>query len=285
MVRNGIHKKISYKSKKILINERKDWIVKENMHEPLVDKETFDIVQNLIKSRTRVRNNKYDWLLKGIIECEECGKKLSICCHKHKTDNGHTAYLRCNTYASNTNKGFCTPHSNSLIKVTELVLQEIRQRLQQFLEEEELNTSALALKKKINSRKNMIKNEISSLNKQLVDLNKRIDKIYDDKISGLIMEDDFKRLYNKFSDNRISIEKMIKELEKTSEEEEKIVDIVKIVKQFLKMKEISKPMLVSLVDRIIINEQKEITIHYKFRLLNLRVLDNSNMELSNKKIC
>ena len=284
MVRNGMYKKISYKSKKVLTNERKDWIVKENMHEPLVDKETFDIVQNLIKSRTRVRENKYDWLLKGIIECEECGKKLSICCHKHKTDNGHTAYLRCNTYASNTNKGFCTPHSNNLEKVTDIVLKEIRERLTNFLETEELNSSAFTLQRKINSKKNIIKNEITSLKKQLADLNKKIDKIYDDKISGVIMENDFKRLYDRFSENRETIEKMIVELEKTSEDEDKIVDVVKIVKKFLKLKEITRPMLVSLVDRITLNEQKEITIHYKFRLLNLQIIDNSAEEFSNQKI-
>lgn len=283
-VRNGMHKKISYKSKKILINERKDWIIKENMHEPLVDKETFDIVQALIKSRTKVRTNKYDWLLKGIIECEECGKKLSICVHKHKSDNGNTAYLRCNTYASNTNKGFCTPHSNSLNTVTDLVLEMIRKRCKNFLEEEDFNKSAIQLQRRIKTRKNMIKNEISSLNKQLADVNKKIDKIYEDKISETLREEDFKRLYENFSERRTTIEKMIVELEKTSEEEEKIVDITKIVKQFLKMKDISRTMLVSLVDKVVINEQKEITIYYKFKMLNLQVV-KTNEEFVDEKIC
>ena len=54
-VRNGMLKKISYKSKKVLISDRKDWIVVDNMHEPLVDEETFSIVQELIASRTRAR--------------------------------------------------------------------------------------------------------------------------------------------------------------------------------------------------------------------------------------
>lgn len=283
IVRNGMHKKISYKSKKILITEKKDWIVKENMHEALVDRETFDIVQALIKSRTRVRENKYDWLLKGIIECQECGKKLSICVHKHKSGNGSTAYLRCNTYASNTNKGICTPHSNSLNTVTELVIDRVRERCKSFLEEEEYNKSAIQLQRKINSRKNMIKNEISSLNKQLTEINKKIDKIYDDKISGILQEEDFKRLYENFSERRTSMEKMIVDLEKSSQEEEKIVDIVKIVKQFLKMKDISRTMLVSLVDRVEINEQKEITIYYKFNILNIKSL-KTNEEFVEEKI-
>ena len=283
VVRNGMYKKISYKSNKILINEKKDWITKENMHEPLVDKETFDIVQSLIESRTRARTNKYDWLLKGIVECEECGKKLSICVHKHKRDNGTTAYLRCNTYASNTNKGFCTPHSNSLNVVTDLVIEMVRERCKSFLQEEDYNKSAIQLQRRINTRKNMIKNEIASLNKQLADVNKKIDKIYEDKISETLREEDFKRLYLNFSERRTAIEKMIVELEKTSEEEEKIIDITKIVKQFMKMKDVSRPMLVSLVDKVVINEQKEITIYYKFKILNLQAL-KTNEEFVNEKI-
>lgn len=284
IVRNGMHKKISYKSKKILISERKDWITKENMHEPLVDKETFDIVQSLIQSRTRVRTNKYDWLLKGIIECEECGKKLSICVHKHKRDNGNTAYLRCNTYASNTNKGFCTPHSNSLNVVTDIVIEMIRERCNKFLQEEDYNKSAIQLQRRINTRKNIIKNEILSLSKQLEDVNKKIDKIYEDKISETLKEEDFKRLYENFFARRTSIEKMIVELEKASNEEEKIVDITKIVKKFLKMKDISRTMLVSLVDKVVINEQKEITIYYKFKILNLHEL-KTNEKFVDEKIC
>ncbi|MBR6689376.1 MAG: zinc ribbon domain-containing protein [Clostridia bacterium] len=218
-----------------------------------------------------------------MVECEECGKKLSICVHKHKRDNGTTAYLRCNTYASNTNKGFCTPHSNSLNAVTDLVIKMVRERCKSFLQEEDYNKSAIQLQRRINTRKNMIKNEISSLNKQLADVNKKIDKIYEDKISETLREEDFKRLYANFSERRTAIEKMIVELEKTSEEEEKIIDITKIVKQFMKMKDVSRPMLVSLVDKVVINEQKEITIYYKFKILNLQAL-KTNEEFVEEKI-
>ena len=86
-----------------------------------------------------------------------------------------------------------------------------------------------------------------------------------------------------FSERRTAIEKMIVELEKTSEEEEKIIDITKIVKQFMKMKDVSRPMLVSLVDKVVINEQKEITIYYKFKILNLQAL-KTNEEFVNEKI-
>ena len=57
---------------------KEERIIVENMHEPLIDKETFDIVQDMIKSRTSTRVKSYDWLLKGILTCKECGKKLII---------------------------------------------------------------------------------------------------------------------------------------------------------------------------------------------------------------
>ena len=62
---------------------KEDRIIVEEMHQAIVDKETFDIVQDLIKSRTSVRTKTYDWLLKGLITCKECGKKLSVVPQKH----------------------------------------------------------------------------------------------------------------------------------------------------------------------------------------------------------
>ena len=75
-VRNGTIKKINYKSKKMILVPHEDWIIKKGMHEPIIDEETFRIVQEQIKTRTRTRVKKYDWLLKGIIQCKECGKSI-----------------------------------------------------------------------------------------------------------------------------------------------------------------------------------------------------------------
>ena len=102
-VSNGNLKKINYKSKKIMIMPKEDRIVKKGMHTPIIDEETFNIVQDMIKSRAGVRTKSYDWLLKGLVYCKECEKKLSIVPQKKKTKT--TFYLRCNTYACNTHLG------------------------------------------------------------------------------------------------------------------------------------------------------------------------------------
>ena len=58
------------------------------------------------------------------------------------------------------------------------------------------------------------------------------------------------------------------------EKEDSSVDINKLVKDFVNMKEITRTMMVSLIDRIEVSEDKKITIYYKFNILNMRKLND-----------
>ena len=72
----------------------------------------------------------------------------------------------------------------------------------------------------------------------------------------------------------------IKCLQKQIENEGSSVDINKLVKDFVELKEITRTMMVSLIDKIEVSEDKEITIYYKFNILNMRKL-NDDEELIN----
>lgn len=214
--------------------------------------EEFNIVQDMIKSRTSTRVKSYDWLLKGLVCCKECGKKLSLVPQKHP--NKTTFYFRCNTYASNTQLGLCTPHSNNLEKVTDFVIEQIKSRCKEFLDEEKYSNLANTSKDKIIKNKYNVKNEILILEKKIKDINKKIDKLFEDKYSGLFEEEDFTRIYARQIETRKDTEERIKQLKAMEEKEESSVDINKLVKDFVNM--------------------KEITIYYKFNILNMRKLEN-----------
>lgn len=271
-VSNGNVKKINYKSKKVMIMPKEERTIVEGKHTPIIDKETFDIVQDMIKSRTGVRTKSYDWLLKGLLTCKECGKKLSIVPQKHP--NKTTFYIRCNTYASNTNLHLCTPHSNNLEKLTNYVIEQVKIRCKEFIDETKYMQVANSSKDKILKDRFNVKNEILILEKKLKDVNKRIDKLYEDKYNGLFEDEDFTRLYSKQTEMRKDITERIKCLQKQIENEDSSVDINKLVKDFVELKEITRTMMVSLIDRIEVSEDKEITIYYKFNILNIRKLDD-----------
>lgn len=277
-VSNGNTRKLSYKNKKIAIVPKEDRIIKKGMHEPLVDEATFNLVQSMIESRTSTRVKTYDWLLKGLVCCKECGKKLSIVAqkHPHKT----TFYLRCNTYACNTHLGLCTPHSNNYEKLENAVITQIKKRCMEFLQEERYQQIANKSKDKLLNNRFSLKNQILLQEKKLEDTNNIIDKLYKEKCLGKLQEEDFTRMYVLYTEDRKAIKESIEKLKQEEEESKtpKKVDIMKIVKEFVSFKEITREMLVSLVDRIEIAENKEITIYYNFGILNVAEIQDQQEE-------
>lgn len=81
------------------------------------------------------------------------------------------------------------------------------------------------------------------------------------------------------SNEKESLLNKIEQLEEKGTEEKVVTDLNKIVKDFVSMEEITREMLVQLVDKITLSEQKELTIYYKFNILN----DKLNEKITLKK--
>lgn len=97
------------KSYKIHIQERvpeEEWFIVENTHEAIIDRETFDKVQGLLKRDTRTApKQKQLYLFSGFLKCADCGRAMSRIASK-----GTYVYYQCGTYKS-LSKTACTMHS------------------------------------------------------------------------------------------------------------------------------------------------------------------------------
>ncbi len=80
----GRMKKINYKSKKNIRIPKSEWKVIENTHEAIIDKETFFKAREMLEIRKQTRIKTHDYLLKGLVYCHECKKKMG--CSSVKTD-------------------------------------------------------------------------------------------------------------------------------------------------------------------------------------------------------
>ena len=94
-----------------------------------------------------------------------------------------------------------------------------------------------------------------------------LDKIYDDKLNGIIAQNDFKRMYDGYVNQRIQIERQIQDFKNQKEEIEDRLDLDKIVKDFISMKNITSTIITMLVSKIEITQNKEVYIHYRFKEL------------------
>lgn len=84
---------ISYKTKEKKNVPRKDWIIVQNRHEPLIDLETFEKVQAILQKRFRVRRHEFDNWLQGKVFCDSCKQPMSLQIKDYK--NTKTVIFRC----------------------------------------------------------------------------------------------------------------------------------------------------------------------------------------------
>ena len=103
-----------------LINVNKDeWIITKNHHEPIISKEDFDKVQEIIKNNKCARSNKEKDLFYSFLKCADCGSSFTL--RKVKKYE----YYHCTSYVRN---GSCTSHSIRKDKLVGLVIEELNKK-------------------------------------------------------------------------------------------------------------------------------------------------------------
>ncbi len=258
--------KISYKSKKCQAQPPESWVVVENTHEPLIDKETFHKVQMLVSSRKHTRSRTYDFLLKGLIHCHECGCPMAVL-NRPNAAGEQRLFFVCRTYQRFTKAGRCTCHSIKEQTVTDAVIAKVKEVCQAFLCPERLQP--IAVQAVEDARKaDSDEAEKQALQGKIENMTAHLDKMYMDRLSGLLSESDFERIYKQVKMDRTALEEKLKQLEAQKESPVSTEDRARgLVRQYLASACSSRELLVSLIDRVELTDDKQIIIKFLFREL------------------
>ena len=253
---------INYKCKKRKKIPKNEWYVCENMHEPLVDKETFNMVQVM-----RNKSNNYDpnrrnveYTLSNLVFCKDCGSRMSISYDK-KRDR---ISMNCSNYRKFSKYDVCFSHYINYKKLENTVYDKIKlQTLKYKNEVEELSTT---LKEEYSDPKLELERKIQASNKEISILQNKEDALYDDKFNGVINNETYQRLFtnteNKINELKVKVNEMKKEKEKISNDQSLYLENKVLIEDFLNMKEPTKEMLHRIVDKIYITKDKQVEIHY-----------------------
>lgn len=259
----GRTKKISYKSKMCVRTAPDDWVIVEHTHEPLISKEAFEKVQMLIESRKSTRSRTYDFLLKGLIFCHECGYPLAVV-NRKKPNGEDCLYFLCRTYQRFTKTGVCTCHSIKEEKVTNAVLQRLKDVCQRYVTAADLTPLAEQAIEK-NKEMQQAKQEIEGLKAKITALSTHLDKVYMDKLNGLLAEDDFSRIYQKVKSERAALERRVTQLTNQEKAPVNSKELAKVLaERFLSTTDQNRELLVSLIERIEYSDDKQLYIHFRF---------------------
>ena len=259
--------KISYKSKKCLKQDPANWVVVEGTHEPLVDAETFRKVRLLVNSRKHTRSRTYDFLLKGLIFCHECGYPLAVLNRKNARGED-VLYFVCRTYQRFTKAGVCTCHSIKEKTVTDAVIAKVREVCQAYLNPDEL--LPMAREAVEDARKQSgLEMELQTLQSKIDSLTANLDRMYTDRLSGLLPEADFQRIFGRIKGEREQLEEKRQALEFQRKSPVRSEDRAReLVQRFIETAGESRELLVSLIERVELTEDKEVMIKFRFAQLD-----------------
>ena len=255
--------KISYKSKKCIRQDPVNWVVVEGTHEPLVDAETFRKVGQLVDSRRHTRSRRYDFLLKGLIFCHECGYPLAVLNRKN-AGGEDVLYFVCRTYQRFTKAGVCTCHSIKEKTVTDAVAARVREVCGQVLDPDELLPIAEAAVEEARKQSGL-ETELQALQSRIDSLTANLDQMYTDRLSGLLPESDFQRIFGRIKQEREQLEEKRQMLERQKKSPVRSADRAKeLVRRFMETAGENRGLLVSLIERVELTESKEIHLRFRF---------------------
>ena len=266
---------VSYKVKRIRTVEKENQIRVNNTHEAIIDKDTFEKVQCILEKRGTNTKLKYDYLLRGLLYCHHCKRKLQIVLKKNSKRNAKShPYITC---ADHKKRG-CYPLNINYEKFEKHIIYVVKKICNIYADKEIFYSIYQKYQSKTLDIKEGYHKKIEQIDKAILDINNNLDKMYIDKLQGIILEEDYIRVSQKFIFDRTNLMKQKEELEQkligTEEKcstkdrttEEKELD--ELIENFLKLEQIDKMYLYRLINKIEIDKDKNVYIYFNFSKLN-----------------
>ncbi|MCI8772623.1 MAG: recombinase family protein [Lachnospiraceae bacterium] len=264
----GKYEHRTYKSQSSKPVPKERWIRVEGTHEPIIDKELWDKVQQRMKERAKPMCNGETGIFAGKTKCMYCGYTLS------SQKNRNFYYLRCPSrhYSDSSCKG--AHISRNLLE--KAVLFELNSIIDRYFDASSAEKKII-LNRDISLKKNALRNEIKTYHQKVDDLKKAIRSAYIDKAKGVITESEYFEFRDNFQNDIIlcqehiaNLEEKLNILEQKTQESRTRTDILR---EYQNVQKLDRLMVEKLIDYIEVGrlDHKEhrddlppIVIHWKF---------------------
>lgn len=262
----------SFKLKKRLERPQEDWQVFENTHPAIIDRKTFELVQELRKHRRRPNRTGEVSMFSGLLYCADCGEKL----YYSVTNNykREQAYFFCSAYRKNSD--VCSAHYIREKVVEQLVLESM-QRVLWYVQSYEKLFAQRQLAEFGEKQKKGLADKRRELDKAKVrvrEIDSVIQKLYEDNATGKISDERFATmsmsLENEQSELKDRIPTLENELENAKVKTEGLQRFIDKAKRVTRLEALTPELVHEFIEKIVVSapeykdgkHYQEIAIHY-----------------------
>ena len=256
--------------KKKVATEESEWIVVENTHEPIIDKATWNLAHDIMKNRRRETKSGETQMFAGLVKCSDCGSALNV---SRNAKTGKYTSFSCWVY-KNYGKGRCTSHAIGYKTLYNIVLENIRRQAEcaSVQKEKYLEMLKNQMAEKATQDIKSVKNELKKINKRIAQLEKILNKLYEDRALEKITEErylsmntNYENEYNELKERQNVLTQQIEKIEATECNAETFTNLIE---NYLNITELNARILNELIDKIVVHE-KEIINGEKFQMVEI----------------
>ena len=244
----------SYKMKKRIENPEENRAIFLNVHEAIIDRQTWEKVQTLQKGTRRKKPTvtQEPSVFSGLLKCPECGGNLNF----HFNQNNHDIkFFSCQNHNSGYRKCSKT-HYIRLDFLEQVVLYEVK-RLACFASEYENDFIKAMIGRSAKVAENTAlrkQRELDTLTARDRELDMLFERLYEDNVAGKIDDARFAKMSKRYEQEQGENAKKIKalrlELKKDESKRMDIDDFLETVRRYTDATTITKRMVAELIDHI-----------------------------------
>ncbi|MDE7220454.1 MAG: recombinase family protein [Oscillospiraceae bacterium] len=251
----------SYKVHQIEQVPEDEWVRVSDTHEAIIDRETFEKVQALLKRDTRTAPRKKELhLFSGFLRCADCGKSVT------RSQSGQSYRYLCSTY-KNRSRTACTMHAIKHERLEAAVLFAVRQQVHLAVSYSEIiaRINSAPVKKNQSFR---LDDLISTKERELAKITRYKQSLYQDWKDGEITQQDYRDMKADYERQIASLSDILARLTSERAELTNGVDnehpaLVAFMK-YQNIETLNREILIELVDHIKVYENGNISVKFKF---------------------
>ena len=274
--------KQSYKDKNAVMNPKEDWLIFEDTHEAIVDRETWELAQKLRKTPKRIDTLGEANPLTGLLYCADCGEKMYNHRSKGGTENNPypSDFFDCSAYtlAHQKRTSACFGHYISTKALRTLILDTIRTVSTFAISNQE------AFMEKVRSASQLrqaeaakdAKRKLSKDKKRITELDTIIKKLYESFAVGRITDERFDSLLADYEAEQKALQASVTEAEERlsafAEDTARVEQFLELARKYTDFSELTTPMINEFIEKILVHAPEridgervqEVEIHLRF---------------------
>ena len=267
----------SFRNKTRVENPKENWAIFKDVHEPIIDRETWERVQELTKNSKRRKpknENVKKSIFTNLLYCGDCGHKLWFNINKQ---NPSIRFYSCSNYKGL--RGTCeSTHYVREDSLEQVVKMELF-KLATYLDHDE-NAFAELLEHKSNKdsmvERKAAESALAAATARSQELLRLYERVYEDNVNGKVTDDWFMRLSHKYEVEQEELKKQMFDLrnkiERLDTAQNSSGNFIRAIRKFMTMQTLTPIVLQELIDKIEVfpiegtgkNRTQRLVIHYRF---------------------